>query len=56
MGRKNTDRKNARMNRSRCTSSASPRDSAQVSGTMSAANTVNVTSEPVKLEFFSMLV
>lgn len=43
------------MNRSRCTSIARPRDRAQVRGTMSAANTVNVTREPVKLEFVSML-
>lgn len=37
------------MNRSRLTSSASPRDSAQVVGTMNAANTVKVSSESGKL-------
>ena len=41
-GRKNTDRKNARANRSRCTSSARPNDSAMVSGTMNTANTLKV--------------
>lgn len=37
------------MNRSRCTSSARPSDSAQVVGTMNAANTLNVSSESGKL-------
>lgn len=49
VGRKNTDRKNARMNRSWFTSRASPSDSAHVVGTMNAANTVNVSSDSGKL-------
>ena len=36
VGRKNTDRKNARANRARFTSSARPSDSAKVVGTMNA--------------------
>lgn len=51
VGRKNTDRKNARMNRSWFTSRARPSDSAHVVGTMNTANTVNVRSESGKLLF-----
>ena len=43
MGRKNTERKNGWNHRARCTSSASPRDSANVVGTMNAAKTRKVT-------------
>jgi hypothetical protein len=43
VGRKNTERKNGWNHRARCTSSASPRDSANVVGTMNAAKTRKVT-------------
>ena len=42
VGRKNTDRKNARANRIRFTATARPSASANVSGTMNSANTLNV--------------
>lgn len=54
VGRKKTDRKNAFMKRSRCTISARPSDSAQVTGTMIAAKTVKVTSDLVKSPFVSI--
>ncbi len=42
VGRKNTDRKNGWNHRARWTSSASPRDRANVVGTMNAAKTTKV--------------
>src|SRR5690349_18149447 len=42
VGRKKTDRKNGWNQRARWTSSASPKDSANVVGTMNAANTTKV--------------
>lgn len=42
------------MNLSRFTSSARPSESAQVVGTMNAAKTVKVPSEPTKSSFVSM--
>ena len=42
MGRKNTERKNARITLTPLSSSAKPRESTNVSGTMNAAKIVNV--------------
>ena len=55
-GRKNTDRKNARATRTRSSASASPSAAAKVSGTIPAANPVNVSRLPVNAGLVSTAV